>query len=55
MFLAATNAGIRPRFGYSMVTFSNFNTGAGFALSLYGSSRFFDDPSFGTDPKSCWV
>ena len=51
----ATKAGIRPRFGYSIVTFSNFKTGAGLALSEYGSSRFFEDPSFGTAPSSCWV
>ena len=51
-FLTATNAGIRPRFGYSIVTFSSLRTGD---LSVIVSSRFFDDPSFGTAPNSSFV
>ncbi|CAB4933540.1 unannotated protein [freshwater metagenome] len=54
-FLTAVNAGIRPRFGYSIVTFSSLRTGAGFALSEYGKSRFLLEPNLGTAPSRACV
>ena len=51
----AVNAGIRPRFGYSIVTFSKFKTGA---MPLLGSAfriRFALVPSLGTAANNSLV
>ena len=52
--VTARNAGTRPLFGYSIETFSNFNTG-GRPTSSGSSVRTATEPSFGTAPSNSCV
>ena len=52
-FFTAVNAGIRPLLGYSIVTSRILRTGWASRETL--SSRFLDEPSFGTAASNCLV